>query len=39
MPDFWTNYRETQGRIHALVNNQNADVPVPATPGLSLIHI
>lgn len=33
MPDFWTNYRETQGRILSLVNNQNADLPVPATPG------
>lgn len=33
MPDFWTNYREAQGRILSLVNNQNADLPVPATPG------
>ena len=33
MPDYWTNYREAQGRILALVNNQNANVAVPATPG------
>lgn len=33
MPDYWTNYREAQGRILSLVTNQNADMPVPATPG------
>jgi uncharacterized protein (TIGR03083 family) len=33
MPDYWTNYRETHGRILSLVNNQNADLPVPACPG------
>lgn len=33
MPDYGTNYRESQGRIMALVNNQNADLPIPACPG------
>lgn len=33
MPDFGTTYREAQGRIMTLVNNQNADLPVPACPG------
>jgi uncharacterized protein (TIGR03083 family) len=33
MPDYGTTYRESQGRIMALVNNQNADLPVPACPG------
>jgi uncharacterized protein (TIGR03083 family) len=33
MPDYGTNYRESQGRIMTLVNNQNAAVSVPACPG------
>ena len=33
MPDYGTVYREAQGRILSLVNNQNAATPVPACPG------
>lgn len=33
MPDYATSYREAQGRIMTLVNNQNAETPVPACPG------
>lgn len=33
MPDYGTVYREAQGRILSLVNNQNAGVAVPACPG------
>ena len=33
MANYITMYRESQGRVRALVNNQNADVPVPACPG------
>lgn len=33
MADYATTYREAQGRIRTLVNNQNAATPVPACPG------
>jgi uncharacterized protein (TIGR03083 family) len=33
MPDYGTTYRESIGRIMALVNNQNVHLPVPACPG------
>ena len=33
MPDYGTTYRESMGRIMALVNNQNVDTSVPACPG------
>lgn len=36
MPDYGTTYRESMGRIMTLVNNQNADLPVPACPGWSV---